>query len=128
LGFPQDFRGGAGVEYHAGLRWFNLPNSAAISAACKGNGFDTRVWSGNDIGKLDTRWRRCGVSEVRAMQFTGVKVFSATKAKEREELGEAVTRWLQANADLEIVDRVVSQSSDNEFHCLTIVLFYRQAA
>ena len=62
---------------------------------------------------------------MRAMQFTGVKVFSATKAKEREEMGETITRWLQANADLEIVDRIVSQSSDNEFHCLTIVLFYR---
>jgi hypothetical protein len=71
--------------------------------------------------------RRSGFEE-RAMQFTGVKVFSATKAKEREELGDAVTRWLQANADLEIVDRVVSQSSDNEFHCLTIVLFYRTRA
>jgi len=62
------------------------------------------------------------------MRFTGVKVFSATKAKDREELGESISRWLQANADLEIVDRVVSQSSDSEFHCLTIVLFYRQAA
>ena len=60
------------------------------------------------------------------LQFSGVKVFSATKAKEREELGDAVTRWLRSNADLEIVDRVVSQSSDSEFHCLTIVLFYRQ--
>jgi len=68
------------------------------------------------------------VREERAMQFTGVKVFSATKAREREELGESVSRWLQANADLEIVDRVVAQSSDNEFHCLTIVLFYRHAA
>ena len=68
------------------------------------------------------------MSEVRAMRFTGVKVFSATKAKDREELGESIRRWLQANADLEIVDRVVSQSSDSEFHCLTIVLFYRQAA
>jgi hypothetical protein len=68
------------------------------------------------------------VSEVRAMRFSGVKVFSATKAKEREELGESITRWLQANADLEVVDRVVSQSSDNEFHCLTVVLFYRKAA
>ncbi len=58
------------------------------------------------------------------MQFTGVKVFSATKAKEREELGETVTRWLRAN-DVEIVDRVVTQSSDDEFHCLTIVLFFR---
>ncbi|HTP49385.1 MAG TPA: hypothetical protein VMK42_01695 [Anaeromyxobacteraceae bacterium] len=60
------------------------------------------------------------------MQFTGVKVFSATKAKEREELGENITRWLHSNSDLQVVDRVVSQSSDNEFHCLTIVLFYRQ--
>jgi hypothetical protein len=60
------------------------------------------------------------------MQFTGVKVFSATKAKEREELGETITRWLRSNADIEIVDRVVTQSSDDEFHCLTITLFFRQ--
>ena len=59
------------------------------------------------------------------MGFTGVKVFSATKAREREELGESVTRWMRSN-DVEIVDRVVTQSSDDEFHCLTIVLFYRQ--
>jgi len=25
-----------------------------------------------------------------------------------------------------VVDRVVTQSSDKEFHCLTITLFYRQ--
>ena len=62
------------------------------------------------------------------MTFTGVKVFSATKAKEREELGETITRWVRANPELEIVDRVVSQSSDDEFHCLSIVLFYRQKA
>jgi hypothetical protein len=60
--------------------------------------------------------------------FTGVKVFSATKAKEREELGAVVTRWLKSNADLEVVDHVVRQSSDNEFHCFTVVLFYRTAA
>ena len=60
--------------------------------------------------------------------FTGVKVFSATKAKEREELGEAITRWLRSNSDLEVVDRVVCQSSDDEFHCYTVVLFYRQAS
>jgi len=59
------------------------------------------------------------------MGFTGVKVFSATKAREREELGESVTRWMRSN-DVEIVDRVVTQSSDDEFHCLTIVLFYRE--
>jgi hypothetical protein len=58
-------------------------------------------------------------------QFSGVKVFSATKAKEREELGENVTRWLKSNSDLEIVDKVVAQSSDNEFHCYSLILFYR---
>jgi hypothetical protein len=58
--------------------------------------------------------------------FTGVKVFSATKAKEREELGENVSRWVKSNADLEIVDKVVSQSSDNEFHCYSMVIFYKQ--
>ena len=57
--------------------------------------------------------------------FTGVKVFSATKAKEREELGENVTRWIKSNSDLEIVDKVVTQSSDNEFHCYSLILFYR---
>lgn len=58
------------------------------------------------------------------MAFNGVKVFSATKAREREELGEVITRWLRANAGIRIVDKVVTQSSDREFHCLTITLFY----
>jgi hypothetical protein len=57
--------------------------------------------------------------------FSGVKIFSATKAKDRDDLGEQVTRWLRANADLEVVDRTVLQSSDDEFHCLTVVLFYK---
>lgn len=56
--------------------------------------------------------------------FTGAKVFSATKAKEREELGEEITRWLRKNPHLHIVDTVVTQSSDREFHCLTLTLFY----
>ncbi|GMU62207.1 MAG: hypothetical protein IT380_09185 [Myxococcales bacterium] len=58
--------------------------------------------------------------------FTGVKVFSATKAKEREELSENITRWLKSNSDLEIVDKVVTQSSDNEFHCFSMTIFYKQ--
>lgn len=58
--------------------------------------------------------------------FTGVKVFSATRAKDRDELGESITRWLRDNAHLEIVDKVVTQSSDQEFHCLSITLFYRE--
>jgi hypothetical protein len=58
--------------------------------------------------------------------FKGVKVFSATKAKEREALGEQVTRWIRGNPDCEIVDKIVTQSSDSEFHCLTITLFYKE--
>jgi hypothetical protein len=58
--------------------------------------------------------------------FTGAKVFSATKAKERDELGEVITRWLADHPDVEILDKVVTQSSDREFHCLTITLFYRR--
>ncbi len=67
-----------------------------------------------------------GFDRVNGVRFSGVKIFSATKAKEREEIGDNVTRWLRSNADLEVVDRVVTQSSDDEFHCLTIVLFYRE--
>jgi hypothetical protein len=62
------------------------------------------------------------------MAFNGVKVFSATKAREREELGEHITRWLRANPDIRIVDKVVTQSSDREFHCLTITLFFQSDA
>lgn len=62
------------------------------------------------------------------MAFNGVKVFSATKAREREDLGENITRWLRANPALRIVDKVVTQSSDREFHCLTITLFYQKDA
>ena len=58
----------------------------------------------------------------------GVKVFTATKAKEREMLGEAVTRWLADNPRARVVDKVVTQSSDREFHCLTITLFYKHNA
>jgi len=59
------------------------------------------------------------------MTFTGMKVFSATKARERESLGERVTAWLRDNPEVEVVDKIVTQSSDREFHCLTITLFYR---
>jgi hypothetical protein len=62
---------------------------------------------------------------VRVLDVTGVKVFSATKAKEREGLGELVTEWIRGNPEAEIVDKIVTQSSDSEFHCLTITLFYR---
>jgi folate-dependent tRNA-U54 methylase TrmFO/GidA len=58
--------------------------------------------------------------------FTGIKVFSTTLARDREQMGETITRWLKDNPNVEIVDKMVTQSSDKEFHCLTITLFYRQ--
>ena len=58
--------------------------------------------------------------------YTGVKVFSATKARERTQLGERVTEWLHNHEEVEVVDTVVRQSSDNEFHCLSIVVFYAE--
>jgi hypothetical protein len=41
-------------------------------------------------------------------------------------MGENITRWLKENSNVEIVDKVVTQSSDKEFHCLTITLFFRE--
>lgn len=58
--------------------------------------------------------------------FTGMKIFSTTLARDREVMGETITRWLSDNSALEIVDKIVTQSSDKEFHCLTITLFYRE--
>ncbi len=58
------------------------------------------------------------------MKYTGIKVFTATKAQERISLGEAVTRWIRSHPDHHIVNAKVTQSSDREFHCLTITLFY----
>jgi len=58
------------------------------------------------------------------VEYQGVKVFTATKAREREELGEQVTQWIRENPKMKIKDTRVTQSSDNEFHCLTIVIFY----
>lgn len=61
-------------------------------------------------------------------QFDGVKVFSATTAGDRERLGERLTAWLRAQPKpVVIVDRAVLQSSDARFHCITIVLFYRES-
>lgn len=54
--------------------------------------------------------------------FDRVEVFSATKARERDGLGERATKFLRDYHGT-IVDYKVTQSSDNEFHCLTITLF-----
>ena len=59
-----------------------------------------------------------------AIDFTAVKVFSATMAAERDQLGEKITNWLAANPGVRVVDKIVTQSSDEAFHCLAITLFY----
>jgi hypothetical protein len=51
-----------------------------------------------------------------------VKVFSVTKARERQDLGERVTAWIQQNPNVQVVNTVVSQSSDQSYHCLSMVL------
>jgi hypothetical protein len=63
-----------------------------------------------------------------AINFTGIKVFSTTLARDREAMGENITRWIKENPNAEIVDKIVTQSSDKEFHCLTITLFYKLKA
>jgi len=66
--------------------------------------------------------------ERRPPTFTGVKVFSTTLARDREALSERITNWIRGNPQFEIVDQVVRQSSDKEFHCLSILLFFRENA
>jgi hypothetical protein len=57
-------------------------------------------------------------------RFNGVKIFSATMAQERDRLGDRITEWMREHPSFEIVDTVVTQSSDEAFHCLVITLFY----
>lgn len=59
-----------------------------------------------------------------ARKVNGLKVFSATKAIDRDRLGEAVTDWMRAHPDYVLEDVVITQSSDSEFHCLAITVLY----
>ncbi len=56
--------------------------------------------------------------------FTGAKVFSATMMADRTRLGETVTTWIQANPTLQIREIIVTQSSDEAFHCLSMTVFF----
>jgi hypothetical protein len=58
--------------------------------------------------------------------FNGVKIFSATMAQEREHLGEKVTDWIRGHSEVEIVNTIVTQSSDEAFHCIAITLFFKE--
>jgi hypothetical protein len=58
--------------------------------------------------------------------FDGAAVFSTTMQRGREQLGERISRWLANHPDLVPVDTVVAHSSGREFHCLTVVVFWRR--
>lgn len=57
-------------------------------------------------------------------EFNGCKVFSATMVMDREHLGEKITEWIEANPQCEVRQAIVTQSSDDAFHCIAITLFF----
>jgi len=62
----------------------------------------------------------------RDVNFNGVKVFSATMVADRDQLGEKVTGWIANNPNKKVTDIVVTQSSDEAFHCIAITVFYHE--
>ena len=60
------------------------------------------------------------------VKFNGVKVFSATMVADRDQLGEKVSAWMNNNSHLKVTDMIVTQSSDEAFHCIAITVFYYQ--
>lgn len=58
-------------------------------------------------------------------KYDEVKVFSATKARDRDGLGSKITDWIRDERPV-IQHTEVKQSSDHEFHCLTVVVFYNR--
>ena len=64
---------------------------------------------------------------VRPGPFNGVKVFSATIVADRAKLGERVTEWIQTHPHCELTEMIVTQSSDSAFHCLAILVFFRES-
>lgn len=56
-----------------------------------------------------------------------VKVFSATMFADRAVIGERATEWLRGQLPThEIAECIVTQSSDAQFHCITLTFFMRR--
>jgi hypothetical protein len=49
-----------------------------------------------------------------------VKVFSATKRKDRDHMDELATEWLKNHQSFDRLTAQVTLSSDLEYHCLTL--------
>jgi hypothetical protein len=64
--------------------------------------------------------------------INGVEVFSASRIRDRRELDARMTAWMQRRQaepkkNFEIVDVVVTQSSDSEYHCYSATFFYNES-
>lgn len=57
-------------------------------------------------------------------KYSAVKTFCATTSGAREMLGERLTAWLNNHPDVEVVEAVVTQSSDHAHHCVSIVVMF----
>jgi len=60
------------------------------------------------------------------LKFNGLKIFSATMVADRDQLGEKVTNWIAANPQCKLTELVVTQSSDQAFHCVAITVFFHE--
>jgi hypothetical protein len=56
--------------------------------------------------------------------FNGVKIFSATMMADRAQLGTRMTEWIAGNPAKKITEVIVTQSSDDAFHCITLTAYY----
>jgi hypothetical protein len=68
-----------------------------------------------------------GLAPAGAGKVNVVKVFTATRARDRESLGEAVTAWIAHNPEVRVLKTFVMLSSDSQYHCLSIVLLGERA-
>lgn len=57
--------------------------------------------------------------------FNLVKTFSATKQADRERLGDRATEFIRSLPNGTTHEVRVLQSSDHEFHCVTLVVLAR---
>lgn len=60
------------------------------------------------------------------LTFNGVKVFSATLFADRARLGDPITEWITASPQITVTEIAVTQSSDDEYHCLVITVFFQE--
>ena len=58
--------------------------------------------------------------EASGFRLVEVKVFSATKRKDRDRLDEVATAWLRDHQNFDRLTARVTLSSDLEYHCLSI--------